>query len=31
MSNDEFRKYAYDAVTQFAPERPTGEEWAAFA
>ena len=31
MSNDEFRKYAYDAVTQFASDPPAGEQWTAFA
>jgi len=31
MTDDEFRKYAFDAVCEFATDKPTGEQWANFA
>ncbi len=31
MTHDEFRSYAYDAVSQFAKETPTYKEWAEFS
>jgi glucose-6-phosphate 1-dehydrogenase len=31
MTNEEFRAYAYDAVCQFASDKPEGQAWSDFA
>ena len=31
MTDDEFRTYAFDAVTEFASDKPSGKEWEDFA
>jgi len=31
MTDEEFRKYAFDAVCEFATDKPEGEQWSSFA